>query len=644
MKRLCALWQTLNDHRLQVSLIFYFSLIAAITIIAGMLVTSRVIRNYLDGEAKARVHRGMALGQAIYQDYTAALVSSARRLAERGLAGGAAGRAICRQADVATEAAAFPFDGNRFLIVVDSQGDALCQAVQPASDRAPEFGNWGDLPIVAETLSQGTMGGTTEVVPAAYLGSLGLDDQARIAIKSTPKAAPEPFDPREGAAGLVLMGMAPIMDDGGSVVGAVLAGHLLNNDFALVDRIKDVGRLDTVTVFFGDLRVSTNVMTAEGERAIGTRVSQEVRDVVLDDGVVFEERAFVVNEWYITRYEPLWDHAAGVVGSLYVGMREAGFLGLVSTFNERIFSIAVGSIVMAFIIAVPVARSIIRPLSRVIRASRHVAEGDMTARVPVFGRGELATLGRSFNEMVAALRDAREELLRKEKLASVGQLAAGVAHEINNPLGTILLYADTMRREIPKDDPRQADYQMIIDQTNRCKRIVGDLLNFARQRQLTVRPTDLNALAKRTLDEMFVQPQFETIRVTMDLEPDLPLVETDEAQIRQVFLNLISNAVDAMEGKGRLWIRSRRLPGGMVELAFQDTGPGIHPEQMKEIFTPFFTTKPVGKGTGLGLSIVYGIIKMHQGQITVDSVSDQGATFVVTLPIRQPTRSSEIVG
>ena len=268
----------------------------------------------------------------------------------------------------------------------------------------------------------------------------------------------------------------------------------------------------------------------------------------------------------------------------------------------------------------------------------------MTVRVPVFGRGELATLGRSFNEMVATLRDAREELLRKEKLASVGQLAAGVAHEINNPLGTILLYADSMRREIAADDPRQADYKMIIDETMRCKRIVGDLLNFARQRQLTVRPTDLNALIKKTLEDLSIQPQFQAIRMTLDLDPDLPLVEVDESQIRQVFLNLIANAVDAMKEKGRLWVRSRRVAGGMVELAFQDTGPGIPPGQLKEIFTPFFTTKPVGKGTGLGLSIVYGIIKMHQGQIGVDSKTGQGATFVITLPIKQPGRRAELGG
>ncbi len=646
MERLSRFWSYTRDHRLQVLLILCFSLIAAITISAGMLVTSRVIRNYLDQEAVFRVRRGMAVAQAIYQDHLVALISSARRVSARSmpLSRPSADAETCDLVQsLQIENEAYPFEGNRFLVVVDAQGEVVAKAVYPLRDLPAGSANWGELPVLANTLAEGHDGGTTEVIPAAFLHDLGLANQAVIEIKATAQAAAELYDPREGTAGLVLVGVSPIRDGAGKVIGAVLAGHLINNEFALVDRIKDVGNLDTVTVFFGDLRVSTNVMTAEGQRAIGTRMSDEVSEIVLSKGEVFEQRAFVVNEWYITRYEPLRDHRYQVVGSLYVGMREVGFLGLVSAFNERIFFIAAGSIIMAFLIAVPVARSIVRPLGALVEASHRVAGGDMNARVSVKGHGELATVGDSFNDMVAKLRTAREELLRKEKLASVGQLAAGVAPEINNPLGTILLYADTMRQELPPGDPHERDFKMIMDETIRCKRIVGDLLNFARHRQLMVKSTDLNALVEQTLLELAIQPGLEEINFVPLLSPDLPAIEADESQIRQVLANLMLNAADAMHGRGKLTVTTRPIAGEMVELTVQDTGEGIAPEHMAELFTPFFTTKPVGKGTGLGLSIVYGIIKMHQGQIAVDSAVGKGTTFTITLPIHLPNRSAETI-
>jgi two-component system NtrC family sensor kinase len=641
MEGLERFWNWVQDHRLQATLILSFSLIAAITNMTGTWATTRVIRNYLTQEEIARIRRGMSLGRDVYGDATQMLVMAAERVAAHAGASLATSDQLVSPAipqQVALETRLLPFEGNRFVVVLDAEANALYQAVYPTPSGAMMAASWTDLPVVAATLAGAHAGGTTEIVSVSHLGYLGLAEQAAIEIIQTPKAAPDLYDPREGHAGLVLLASVPIVSPQGRISGAVLAGHLLNNDFTLVDKIKQIGQLDTVTVFFGDLRVSTNVLTAEGKRAIGTRVSEEVSRVVLSQAEIFEERAFVVNQWYITRYEPLRNYRQQVVGSLYVGMREKGFLGLVSAFNERIFVIAGGSILMAFLIAIPVTRSIVRPLAGVVDASHRVAEGDMAVRVPVQGRGELATLGRGFNEMVATLERTREELLRKEKLAAVGQLAAGVAHEINNPLGTILLYADTMHQEAGSQDPRAADYQMIIKETLRCKHIVSDLLNFARQRQLMVRDTDLNALIRQLMEELPMQTALVGVKVTLDLDPALPLIQADEAQIRQIFINLIDNAADAMDGHGRLWVRTRHISPNMVEVTFQDTGAGIPPEHLKEIFTPFFTTKPVGKGTGLGLSIVYGIIKMHQGQIHIDSQVGQGSTFTITLPLCPPDR------
>jgi two-component system NtrC family sensor kinase len=224
-------------------------------------------------------------------------------------------------------------------------------------------------------------------------------------------------------------------------------------------------------------------------------------------------------------------------------------------------------------------------------------------------------------------------LIQKEKLASVGQLAAGVAHEINNPLNSILLYADVLRREIPAQNAEQTqDVQMIIKEAMRCRTIVQDLLSFSRQNEILAQPTDLNALLEEIVGEIGIHERFQGVRIRMDLDSGLPIIEADPFQLRQVFCNLMNNAADAMPGGGTLTLRTKRGPwSGLITAEVQDTGEGISEENMKKLFTPFFTTKPLGKGTGLGLSIIYGIVKMHRGDISVQSQLGQGTTFALTL-------------
>jgi two-component system NtrC family sensor kinase len=460
---------------------------------------------------------------------------------------------------------------------------------------------------------------------------------ARIALIDTPKAAPALFDPREGTAGLALVSVSPVVNAGGQAIGAVLAFYLINNDFALVDQIKNVAGIDTVTIFFGDLRVSTNVMTPDGKRALGTRMSNEVRRVVLEQCCTFAGPAFVVDQNYVTRYEPLRDHANNVVGSLYVGAQQSSFFRLINTFNQRIALVAVATMLFTFVLAVPVSRVITRPLKELrelVGASQRVAQGDLTARAPVRAGGEVGLVARSFNAMLDTLQTTQDQLVHTEKLASLGQLAAGVAHELNNPLGTILLYSDILLRERPEHDPHYADLKMIVSETKRCKRIVGDLLNFARQQQVTAQPTNVHELIRELIDLAPRRVKTVTVNFVTEFDPNLPTIDADTAQLRQVFLNLMTNAVEAMPQGGTLTVRTRTAPPGMITVEIQDTGVGIAPENLSKLFTPFFTTKPIGKGTGLGLAIVYGIIKMHRGQINAKSQPGQGTTFILTLPVR----------
>lgn len=246
-----------------------------------------------------------------------------------------------------------------------------------------------------------------------------------------------------------------------------------------------------------------------------------------------------------------------------------------------------------------------------------------------------------FSQELAA---AQQELVHAERLASMGQLAAGVAHEINNPLGTILIYSTLMLKGLPPDDPRSEDLRMVVNETTRCRDIVAGLLNFARQGRVVARETDLNALVDETLAQLDRQPGMERVQVVRDYAPNLPKLQIDGAQMRQVFLNIIVNAVEAMPDGGTLTVSTGLTSDGQgAWVSFKDTGTGISEENLAKLFTPFFTTKQLGKGTGLGLAIAYGIVKMHRGQIQVQSKLGVGTTFTVTLPLEVPS-SGPFVG
>lgn len=647
--------------RLQPVLIACFSLVAAVTVGLSTIVTLRVITDYLDEAMNNRVARDMDLADAFYQLKLDEIEAVAERMVRdpqvvqnlpAALEGQEEARSFIDQ-EISRKISVPTLGGTHLLLVLDGEGNiALGRTLSQEGVLSPPItgGNWGQLPILAAALSSGEEKSATEIIPTDLLAQAGLDEQARITLVETPREMQKPFDPREGTAGLTLTSVYPFLDEQGNEVGAVLAAYLFNNDFTLVDRVKEIAGVDTATIFFGDLRVSTNVMTEDGQRAVGTRLSEDVFDVVLDQGQDYVGRAFVVNDWFITRYEPLRDHLGQVVGSLYVGARESTFQKLVQAFSYRVAIIALVSMVLAGIVAVPIARLITRPITALVEANRCLAQGDMAVRVQPYGSGELAELGRSFNKLAATLHSTQQELLHKERLASMGQLAAGVAHEINNPLGTILLFSEMLYRETSQDDPRRNDLKMIVDETNRCKNIVADLLNFSRQQEVLAQDIDLNDIISSVIEIVEHQPIFESLNFVKHLAPDLPTIQADPAQLKQVFVNLFNNAAEAMGDGGTITLSTRPIDSSFIEIKVSDTGCGIPEENLGKLFTPFFTTKALGKGTGLGLSIVYGIIKMHKGQITVQSQvagmasQPSGTTFTITLPVKMQRGSPALVG
>jgi signal transduction histidine kinase/NAD-dependent dihydropyrimidine dehydrogenase PreA subunit len=236
------------------------------------------------------------------------------------------------------------------------------------------------------------------------------------------------------------------------------------------------------------------------------------------------------------------------------------------------------------------------------------------------------------------LQDTQGQLIQSEKLASMGQLAAGVAHEINNPLGTILLHSHIMLERPLDGRGNDGDHarrlRMIADEAGRCRDIVAGLLNFARQTRLITQLTDLNALLADDLRLLREQPVFSRVEIQTDWDATLPAVEVDPAQLREVFRNLFVNAAESMPAGGTLSVATTRVGDSRVAVQVADTGCGIPKDNLDRVFQPLFTTKELGEGTGLGLAIAYGIVKMHRGQIEVTSEVSIGTIFVVTLPLR----------
>ncbi|MBN2122927.1 MAG: PAS domain S-box protein [Deltaproteobacteria bacterium] len=240
------------------------------------------------------------------------------------------------------------------------------------------------------------------------------------------------------------------------------------------------------------------------------------------------------------------------------------------------------------------------------------------------------------------LEEANLQLVQSQKIASVGRMAAGVAHEINNPLSAILIYAELLKEALPADTGSQRDLQEIIDQTMRCKRIVSDLLEFSRKSAGKTGAFQIEEAVGKCLNLLTSKANFQDIRVTTNIAPGMPDVTGDIAQIQQVFTNLLINAADAMEGKGAIHLEAAFDPArSRFVIQIADTGPGIPKTDRDKVFDIFFTSKPVGKGTGLGLSISQNIVKLHSGEITFHCPPEGGTVFVIELPLEYTGMPSE---
>jgi len=506
---------------------------------------------------------------------------------------------------------------------------------------------------------------------------------ARLSIGLIPTqgAAPSPRTQEDQA--LVMLASFPVNDAQGRPLAWVRAGVLLNQNLALIDHINHIvypegslplGSVGTATLFLNDVRITTNVRLFQNQRAIGTRVSKVVHDAVLQRGETWLDRAFVVNDWYVSGYEPLLDDQGQRVGMLYVGYLETPYRQTKYAMLALILGIFAVAMVLAAWLSLRWARSIFQPVERMNHTMQQVQEGHAGARVGALSQqdelGALAshldqlldvidektsTLQRWGQELDAkvaqrtqeladsnqSLQQAQTQLVKSEKLAAIGQLTASVAHEINNPIAVMQGNLDLVRETLGQQAASVATELALMDQQiERMRLIVTQLLQYARPSDYAgyVDAVDVNAALTSSLVLVEHQLTSTGIDVRQQLQASLS-VDVNRQELQQVLINLLINAIQAMPSGGELCLRSRNQGGSQgqsgVLIEICDSGAGLSAAVREQLFRPFFTTK--SEGNGLGLWISLGLMERYGGTLSASNRIDRGeptsgAVFGVWLP------------
>jgi signal transduction histidine kinase len=561
--------------------------------------------------------------------------------------------------------------GLDFLYLTNDRGEVL--ASSPPLQHQPR----SDWPIIMAALSGQVAATGVDIFGNDELAAISpaLAERARLDLVPTPNAVPT--DRSTETRGMVVHAASRAMlPDGGAA--ALVGGTLLNQNLEFIDTINDLvyraaslpeGSQGTATLFLDDVRISTNVRLFEGRRALGTRVSAAVRSAVLGEGRTWLDSAFVVNDWYISAYEPLVDSYGKRVGMLYVGFLEKPF----SEAKYQTLLIIIAAFIAITAATVPIflrwATSIFMPLERVTATIAEVERGNLSARtkMPVSGDeiGRVAVhldgLLDQIQERDRQLREWNEELnvrvlertrdlehanlkleattkqlIMSEKLAAIGEITAGVAHEINNPIAVMQGNLDVIRSVFGADaDKAKVEFRLLDEQIHRISQIVTKLLQFAR-------PEEYAGYVERHAPASVISDCLPLVQHLLN-KTEIAVVRDDRAnrlvlmnrnELQQVLVNLIVNAIHAMPDGGTLTLRSfdaERDGHQGVAIEVTDTGIGMSAEVIEKIFDPFYTTKR-RQGTGLGLSISQTLIKRQGGQITAESHLGSGSTFTLWLP------------
>ncbi|AEI80412.1 sporulation kinase E [Cupriavidus necator N-1] len=557
--------------------------------------------------------------------------------------------------------------GLDFLQLLDPQGRLLAAA--PAGTGADPAA-WR----IVSSAAAGRAAAATDAWSAAQLAAVSAELARRAQVALRPTANAVPTDKTLETRGMVVHAAAPVFDEAGTLVAILHGGTLLNNNLGFIDTINALvyqpeslprGSQGTATLFLDDTRIATNVRLFHGERALGTRVSRQVRDKVLLRGEKWLDLAFVVNDWYMSAYEPIADSRGQRIGMLYVGYLAKP----ISQAKDLALGVLVGLFLLlgvaGALFSLLWARRVFAPMARMVGTMRALKAGNTGARVgPVGSEDELGQLAGQFDQLLsdlqqrnaqlkdwadsldrkvaertreleesnAVLRAARQQLITSEKLAVAGQLTAGVAHEVNNPIAVIQGNLDVAREILgPAAEPVRHELRLIDEQVRRIQQLTNRLLQFVRPEAYAgnMERLDVGELAAGCVDLVRHMLKGASIRVELDCLATRQ-VRISRSELQQVVVNLLTNAIHAMPEGGTLTLGTRDWEGQGVTLHVRDTGHGIREEDLPNLFNPFFTTKKQ-MGTGLGLSISYALVERYGGRITVESAVGQGAEFIVWL-------------
>lgn len=554
--------------------------------------------------------------------------------------------------------------GFDFLYYI-SPDDNVVSAQSVSAPAAPAF--W---PIVQSAI-QGIGGTEIDIFDTRVLAEISPQLAERATLALVPTKAALPTTRELESRGMVVHSAAPV--EAGS--GILVAGVLLNQNLDFIDTINALvypkaslteGSLGTTTLFLEDVRISTNVRLFKNIRALGTRVSIEVRAAVLDEGHIWLDRAFVVNDWYISAYKPLLDSFGNRVGMLYVGFLDSPY----RTAKARALWLIIGGFLLLLALSVPLflrlARSVFKPLENMVQTISKVEAGDLSARTDLPEQNNEVSLVASHLNAVLAQVQERDQRLREwgdelenrvkerthelqeanqqlemttkqlvvsEKLAAIGEITASVAHEINNPVAVIQGSVDVIHDELGDDaGPLNTEFSLVYQQVQRINTLVNKLLQFARPEEFAgaVSTHSPNDVINDTLPLVQHLLNKGEIRLELALEGTRE-VSINQTELQQVLINLIVNAIQAMQDGGDLIITTK--DHGMdqqsgVLITISDTGIGMPPEIADKVFDPFFTTKKA-EGTGLGLSITRKLISRAGGQIWLDSEPRRGTRFSI---------------
>ncbi len=506
----------------------------------------------------------------------------------------------------------------------------------------------------------------------------GLPEKVLLPLIESRYAGPTQREVEDRA--LVLRLVYPVLGEDGHVVAVLDGGVLLNGNFAFVDAIRNLvygpgsvpeGGIGTVTVLLDDVRISTNLMDRPDHRAVGTRTADDVRDRVLQAGEHWVGRTFEVSGWHVSAYAPIWDVHGQRVGMLHTGFLETPLRQSQQHALTLLLLMLFALMGLASWLVVRGATAIFRPIEAMTAVVRATQAGQERRIGPVASRDEIGELARQFDTMldllqernrqiqrateeleqkvrertreltrknidlvhtVDLLRQTREQLVMAEKLAALGELAAGVAHEINNPTAVILGNMEVLVAELgAAAEPVRVETDLVIEQVYRIRSIVNNLLQYARKAEHAgyLEAVDVNRVIEETLPLVRHELDRKAVTVALRLEARTA-VQVSPQDLQQVLVNLIVNAAHAVPVGGWVELGTADWQAQGVTITVRDNGSGIASAHLTRIFDPFFTTKQQ-QGTGLGLYVSYLLVRRYGGRITVDSKPGQGSAFHVWL-------------